>query len=118
MHLIFPSLYLIALHYYPMAETRTITVGHTCSIDFQGDKIVFNPDSAVMKATYTYYSFDKDDFKGVDLENLERPFEIEARCEKGSSGKYSPDDPYSAQPEGGFGKKEYNCKLLNLIKGE
>ena len=66
MHLIYPAL-LITLHYYSMADTKTIRVGHTCSINHEGDRIVFNPDSAVMKATYNYYSFDKNDFKGVDL---------------------------------------------------
>lgn len=120
MFLLFTPLPLITLHYLfnpiPMADLVTIRVGHTCSIDYEGDKVVFNPDSAVMKSSYSYYRFDKSDFKGVDLNNLEKPFEIEARCQLTSSGKSVPNDPYMAQPIGGFDNAHYDCKLVELKK--
>lgn len=50
-----------------MADKKTITVGNKCSIDYEANKVVFNPDSGVMKASYSYYSFPKSDFSGVDL---------------------------------------------------
>lgn len=95
---------------------KTITVGNKCSIDYEGSKVVFNPDSGVMKSSYSYYRFDKSDFKGVDLDNLERPFELQAECVLASNETYEPDDPYSAKPVGGFSNKNWNCKLVKLVK--
>lgn len=100
-----------------MSEVKTIHVGSKCSIDYKGNKIVFNPDSGVMKATYSYYSFDKGDFKGVDLENMKRPFKIEAECKLVDQSTSHSDDPYSAQPVGGFGNKNYSCKLIQIHEG-
>ena len=87
MFLLFTPLPLITLHYLfnpiPMADLVTIRVGHTCSIDYEGDKVVFNPDSAVMKSSYSYYRFDKSDFK-IEVHNDMLTISSEKQTEKES----------------------------------